>query len=125
MQASNAASLVNRFLAGDAGNVVISRIVDATTNPPTIVSTRPIRGFVRNYKPTELGNGIALGDSNVTIQGDALIGLMQTQLPGGVIMNVPRKNDKIFVRGRERNIEGVDPIEIGSQVVRVNLLVRG
>jgi hypothetical protein len=124
MLASNAAGMVNRFLSGDGEDVVISRIVDATTNPPTTVFAT-CRAFVRDYRPEELMGGIVLGDSKVSLGGAALAKLMQVQPPGGVLMNVPRKNDKIVVRGRQRNIEGVAPIAIGGQIVRIDLLVRG
>jgi len=127
MIASTAASLVSRFIAANGEQVIISRIIDAHPTPPKRVSTAPISAFVRNYRLEEIfpGSGIAQGDSLVSLPGDALDQMRQLQMPGGVTMNVPRKGDKIQIRGRERNIEGVAPISIGGSIVRIDLTVKG
>ena len=118
MDASDAAELTNSFIEDDGEPVTISRITDATTSPPTRVSASAT-GFVRDYTPRELGNGVIQGDSNVAIEGDALPQLAQR------LGTAPRKNDKITYGGFERNIEMVSPIRIGGQVARINLQCRG
>src|SRR5215469_13038230 len=99
MRSTEAAQLVNSFLQSDGELVTISRITDATTSPPTVTAVDCL-AFVRDYRPEELGQGIAQGDSNVTIGGQALANLVQ---PGNIDIGLPRKGDKILIRGRQRN----------------------
>lgn len=119
MLASEAAELMASFLPSDGETVVISRIVGG--NPPTIQQTPAVPAFVRQYRPIELGNGIEQGDSQVTLLGDALAMLTQS----GLDPLIPRLGDKILIRGRQRNIQAAAPIAIGSQIVRLDLQVRG
>jgi len=37
----------------------------------------------------------------------------------------PHKGDKIFINGWERNVEKVASLNIGGQIVRVDIVVRG
>jgi hypothetical protein len=118
MDASDATELIGSFIGEDGEPVTISRITNATTTPPTRI-TATCQGFVRDYRPNELGNGILQGDSNISIEGNSLPQLAQR------LGTAPRKNDKISYGGFERNIEMVVPIRIGGQVVRINMLARG
>lgn len=82
--------------------------------------------FVRGYEPRELNGGVVQGDSEVTISPTG-IGSWPGALAqsDGTDTKVPRKNDKVVIAGRVRNIEAPMPIYIGSTLVRVNLQVRG
>jgi hypothetical protein len=120
MDPAEAAEILDAFLApGENGEeVTFVRITDATSNPPSTVSAS-CQASVRRYAPHELGNGIIQGDSNVVIEGGQLLELAQR------LGTPPRKNDKILIGGWERNVEMVAPLNIGGEIVRLDLTVRG
>lgn len=90
----------------------------------------PCKASVRNYQPQELVTGTAL------IQGDSLAVLSPTDLrnsgwPGTQTelatddQLIPRKDDKLVVSGRERNVQAATPFFIGDALVRLELQCRG
>lgn len=77
-----------------------------------------VRGFVRDYQPGEIVGGI--------VQGDTHIALSPTQMAGSEFEGSPvRRNDKVVIRGRVRNVEAADPVLLDDRLVRINLQVRG
>lgn len=84
---------------------------------PNVDVTLP--AFVRGYQPNELVGGIVQGDTMVTISPTGI-----GTWPSGA-SEVPKKNDKVVIAGRLRNVEMPDPIYLAGTLVRVNLQVRG
>jgi len=86
------------------------------------------RAFVRGYTPQELIGGISQTDSLVTISPTEIFA---TQWPGGqspgssVDPRIPRKNDRVIIQGRVRNIESVGPFFVASELVRIEMRVIG
>jgi hypothetical protein len=124
MDPSDAIELTNAFvdpgLGGNGTAITFTRITDVRTTPPTAVSATCV-GFVRNYRPQDIipGGNLKQGDSNITIEADAIPALAER------LGTPPRATDKVSYSGFQRNVEGVDPLMIGGQYVRINILVRG
>ncbi len=76
-----------------------------------------VYGRAKNYDPAELIGGIAQGDSEITFTNAEIAA---AQWPGP-----PRQNDKIVVDGKVRNVEGVEPKYLGSEVLVYVCRVRG
>lgn len=108
--AADAISDLDAEMAETGQAVTLRRIVP---NAPAI--ERPSRAFVRGYRPDELVGGIN--------QGDTLVALSPTNLPAEFADL--RRNDRVIIEGRVRNVEYVDPVRINGTLVRINALVRG
>lgn len=76
-----------------------------------------VRASVRAAKPEELIGNVDQTHSRVVISPTSLAAA-QWAMP-------IRKNDKAVIAGRVRNIEFVQPIEVGDVLVRVELTVAG
>lgn len=76
-----------------------------------------IYGTPKNYRPDELVNGITQGDTEVTLTNAEIAA---AQWPGP-----PRKNDKIVIDGKTRNIEAVEPKYLGTEILVYVCQVRG
>ncbi|WP_336799572.1 hypothetical protein [Kaistia sp. MMO-174] len=103
-----AIAMLDRTVARHGQTVILRRATDDLT----------ARGFVRDYKPEEIVGGIAQGDTNIA--------LSPTQIAGSQFDAAPiRRNDKVVIRGRVRNVEAADFLLIDDRLVRINLQVRG
>jgi hypothetical protein len=85
----------------------------------------------------------AAGDPKVVVAGithdDVKVIISPTQIrekqwPGGVIPDdapfnpdaqLPRRGDRLIIKGREYRIEAVDPISVSGEVVRINMITLG
>jgi hypothetical protein len=83
------------------------------------------RAFVRGGPTQEIERNIApaQADIKVIMSATALTRLAQRPAVGDPLL--PRRNDKVTVHGRQRNIESVAPIYPSGELVRVDLTVRG
>lgn len=119
MTPADAIAILDRQLAEHGQTITLRR----NGSPNVDVS---LSAFVRGYEPRELNGGVVQGDSEVTISPTGI-----GSWPGALAQSdgsdtkVPRKNDKVLIAGRLRNIEASAPIYIGSTLVRINLQVRG
>ena len=119
---------LDKSLAVDGEDFILRRVIGAThqTNIDVLC-----RGFVRRYRAQELTTVIIQGDSNIIMSPTQIIA---AQWPGGTPVTasdaaldhrVPRKNDKVVLQGKVRNIETAEPIYIANELVRLELQVRG
>jgi hypothetical protein len=67
---------------------------------------------VRGYKPEELVGMVEQADRQVTLS------------PTNLNAFVPQDNDDVSISGRLGKVMDVEPVQIGSTVVRYNLQVR-
>lgn len=88
-----------------------------------IVGTHPQTWFdvtcqasVRGYPLEQLIGGITQTDSFVILSPTQI-----AQWVGGV----PRVNDKAIIQGRVRNVQFVNPIYVGGELVRIEMRVLG
>lgn len=108
--ATDAIADLDAELAETGQGVTLRRVV---ANAPAI--ERPFRAFVRGYRPDEIAGGIQ--------QGDTLVVMSPTSLPAD--FTDLKRNDRVIIDGRTRNVEYVDPVRIDGVLVRINALVRG
>lgn len=106
---------LDRQVAAHGQEVTLRRVVP---NAAAIEAT--VRGVVRGYRPEQITDGITMGASQVILSPSALIGT-----PFEAEESWPRKNDKVIINGRVRNIEAPDPIKVNDVLVRFNLQVAG
>lgn len=111
------------------GEIIILRRNFGTT-PSTTVDVE-LRAFVRGYAPQELVGGISQTDSLIVTSPTEIT---RAQWPGGQTPTsglfvsdprLPKKNDRVIVQGRLRNVETVGPIFIGDELVRIEMRVLG
>lgn len=81
-----------------------------------------VRAAVRSYSPSELVGGIAETDRLVIISPTQILA---ANWPNGAPENIPRRLDKVVIAGAVNNVESVNPIFIGSELVRIEMRVRG
>jgi hypothetical protein len=121
MTPAGAISMLDRQIAEHGQTITLRR-------PGTPGVEAELPAFVRGYRPEELVGAIIQGDSEVTISPTDIASsgwpgaLAQTD---GTDPMVPRKGDKVVLKGRVRNIEAAVPIYIADTPVRVKLMVRG
>lgn len=121
-------SQLDRSLAVDGEDFVLRRVI-GTTNLANIDVV--CRGCIRGYLPHELTTSIIQGDTKIIMSPTQIIA---AQWPGGLPVissnaaldhRVPRKNDKVVVQGKPRNIEAASPIYLANELVRIELQTRG
>ncbi|MHB2265664.1 hypothetical protein [Aliihoeflea sp. PC F10.4] len=115
MLPSKAIAKLDRLITKHGQTIALRR---AVANAPAIEAT--VRGSMRGYRPEEITDGIAVGSSQVILSPTVLKGT-----PFEDESNWPRKNDKVVINGRVRNIEAPDPVKIDDVLVRLNLTVAG
>lgn len=76
-----------------------------------------VYGRTKGYTPEEIGGGIIAGDVEVTFTNAEIAA---AGWPGP-----PKRNDKMVIDGRLRNIEFVDPKFLGTSVLAFFCQVRG
>jgi hypothetical protein len=111
MNAQDAIDMLDRQIGEDGQTIRLRRAAGA-------VIERPHKAFSRGYKPSELVGGLQ--------QGDTLLVISPTGLPREFAGDdLLRRGDKIWLSGRLRSVEFVDPVLIGDTLVRLNATVRG
>lgn len=115
-------------LARAASFVTLRRQVGMAPNVANI-DLPNVPAAVRSYGATELVGDIKQTDSHVVISPTPIV---KAQWPGGELPgaiaadpSLPRRNDQLVIAGRVRNIEVVDPIYIGFDLVRIEMRVSG
>lgn len=111
-------SFVDPMVGGNGTTITFTRVTGIS---PLTTVTATCFGFVRDYRPQEIvaGSSLLQGDSNITIEGNALPALAQR------LGTPPRATDKVSYAGFQRTVVSADPLKIGDTVVRINLQVRG
>lgn len=115
-------------LAVAGQDILLRRVIGQGTNVQNI--DVPLKALVRSYQPVELIGGIAQTDSKVIMSPTEIA---RAQWPGGEVQSgtvadptLPRRNDKLIVDGRVRNVEVVNPIVMpGGVRVRIELRISG
>lgn len=107
--------MLDRQIRKHGQTVTLRRVVP---NAPAVEAT--LRCAVRGYRPEEITDGITVGASQVILSPTHLRGT-----PFEAEANWPRKNDKIVINSRVRNVEAPDPIKVDDVLVRFNLVVSG
>lgn len=115
MSPEQAIAALDRQIAEHGQDVTLRRAVQ---NEDAI--ERDARAFVRGYRPDELVGGIQQGDTQVTISPTSL-----PQEFADTDADRLRRNDRIVIDGRRRNIEFANPVRMNGVLVRINCLVRG
>jgi hypothetical protein len=127
-EAAAAIADLDSALAEAGQDVILRRIVGSGTALVNI--DVKCRASVRTYrlKEEQIDAGIATAVQLVTISPTQI---NEAQWPGGglpgqsVSPSIPRRNDKMIIDGRPRNVEAVEPMSVGNQIVRFNLEVVG
>lgn len=112
----------------DYGTDVVLRRVSGTAPNQTNTDVT-VRAAVRSYQPNELVGGINQTDSLVIISPTqiAAAGWPAGESASTTVADptLPRRLDKMIIAGRARNIEVVDPIYLGGELVRIEIRVIG
>ena len=116
---------LNRQLSSQGQYITLTRMTGSDNQAESSVRCLAI---VRQYDPSELGEGIIQGDSLLIVGLDEI---NNASWPGGRIgptvgdPRVPVKGDKVMVAGTERSVEVADPLYVAGTLVRLNIRVRG
>ena len=123
---------LDRALDEDGETVRLRRVAGAARNPVNLDVDCP--AFVRSWRLREqpLVGTLAQFDFVATISPTPIL---NAQWPGGTAPTaaglpappawLPRKNDKLIIKGTIRNIEAVDPIAVDGVVVRIEMMTLG
>lgn len=119
---------LDEALANDGQDVVLRRVAGQGT--ASINIDVKCRAFVRPYRLREdaIVGGIMQAVLMVTLSPTEIA---QAQWPGGglpgqpVDPSIPRRNDKVIIDGRLRNIEACVPFRVSGVAVRYDLQVTG
>ncbi len=98
--------------AGDT--VIVRRYTAPSGNPRPKIDVPDVPATVRSVRAEDLVGNIDQTWSKIVLSPT----MIATLLP-------LKKNDKVMVRGQERNVEIVKPISIQNVIVRVDLMVSG
>lgn len=112
MTPEQAIAQLNRQIAANGQTVALRK---ATAKDGS--QDKPLRAFVRGYKPDELAGGVQQGDSTVIVSPTELA---KSGFAGPIV-----RLDRVVVAGRVRSIEVANPVMLNDQVVRIELRVRG
>jgi hypothetical protein len=112
-----------------AGNDITLRRVTGSAPGVSNVDVT-VRAAVRSYQPQELVGGIAQTDSLAIISPTQIAALPwpgNGEVASATVADpaLPRRNDKLVIAGRVRNIEAVMPIYLDGVLVRIELRVNG
>ena len=126
---------LDKSLAEDGEWVELQRL----TGTQLIAVKCRCRAKVRNYDAKELIGGLTQDMSEVIISSTEIIRTgwpgpdVQVRNSAGVVTvafdqkdrRVPRKNDKVVIQGKTRNIEVPKPTYVDDGLVRIMLVVAG
>lgn len=113
-----------------AGEDIILRRVAGTGNNQAIIDVA-CRATVRGVRAEEVVGTITMADLAVIISPSEIL---NAQWPGGqretVVQDkadprVPRSTDFMVIKGKQRQVKFSDPIFVGGEWVRCNLIVAG
>jgi hypothetical protein len=96
---------------------------------PIIEKDVTVRASVRGVRSNEIVGTVTQAYSKAVISMTQILAAGwpagHTVTPGAVDPRLPRANDFLIVKGKQRQIMFVNPIAIDGTVVRVNLTVAG
>ena len=75
-----------------------------------VLTSSPVMGFTRSYRPDELVGQLRQDDAEVTLSTNGLF---------------PQKGDLVVIRGRAWSILGIDSIGLGGVIVAHRCWIRG
>jgi hypothetical protein len=110
---------LDEALAAVGEDIILRRVNGEDPNTTNVDVT--CRAVVRSFEPEELVGGIAQTASRVIVSPSEI---EAAGWPGSS-PNIPRRLDQVIIAGRVRDIEAVDPIHVGSRLVRIELRVLG
>lgn len=118
--------MLERQLAAHGQDVRLQRL----TGTQQVFFEVTCRALVRGYEPRELIGGILQGDSKVIlspgeIEANGWPGPNSSATPTAQDRRIPRKDDKVVIAGKTRNVEAGAPIYLAGELVRIELQVRG
>lgn len=114
MQAQVAIAILEKQLGLHGQDVTFRRYLSATGSPRPKTEA-VVRAFIRPLKAEEMVGDIDAKYSHVTISPEAVSAFLPIV-----------KNDKIVLDGGiERNVEFPKPLWIGSELVRIDLIIGG
>jgi hypothetical protein len=101
-------------LAGYGQTVTLQRTTQDSDGAVTVVDSADCPAKVRPYTPQDLEAG-EVADIRVILSPTSL-----------VTFGLPKRDDRIVIEDdNPSNIEQIEPLYYGGQIVRVNLLCRG
>lgn len=119
---------LDRALAKAGQTIVLRRLYGQAPNVVNVDSPA-IPAAVRSPSNEELAAGYAQTDSVVILSPT---GIADAQWPGGELPSatvadpsMPRRNDKVVIDVRARNVELVKPFVVGGELVRIEMRVLG
>jgi hypothetical protein len=120
--ADSAIAELDSALAEAGQDVTLSRVVAG------VAIEVQCRANVRAYrlKEEDVVGGVASAVSIVSLSPTQIAdsGWPGVMVPGDTVdPSIPRRNDKVIIDGRTRNVEAVEAVSVGNQVVRFNLSV--
>jgi hypothetical protein len=96
---------------------------------PLVEKDVTVRASVRGVRSSEVVGTVTQAYSKAVISMTQILAASwpvgHTVTPGAVDPRLPRANDFLIVKGKQRQIMFVNPIAIDGTVVRVNLTVAG
>lgn len=110
-------------------NVILRRIVGVTDTVNIDVTVRANVRLVRG--PDELVGGIGQDDLRIIISPTQIAA---AQWPGGGVdppapfnpdRSLPRRGDRVIVKGRMYRVEHANPMAVLGQVVRIEMITKG
>lgn len=112
----------------ETGQTITLRRLTLGPNGVQIPFSVDCAAAVRGYAPNELVNGITQQDSKVILSPTEIT---RAGWPGPAMVpttldrRVPLKNDKVIIDGRVRNVEAAIGVSVGSELVRLEIQVKG
>lgn len=113
MNPASAKASLRRQLSEHGQDIVLRRYTAPSGNPRPS-DDLPVRAFVRAVKAEEIVGRIDSTFSNVAFDPDDAAGLWPV-----------RKDDKVVIDGKTRNVEVVKPVTLAGVLVRCDLVVAG
>lgn len=113
----------------EAGTTIkLRRIIGASPNQTWVDVTLP--ASIRSPTAEELVAGFLQTDSVVILSPTSILAAQWPggQPPGQIHPELPKGGtggDKVFVLGTPRQVEAVNPVEVGGVVARIELRVKG
>ena len=126
MTPATAISMLDRQLAAHGEDIRLQKLTGTQQIPFEVVC----RAFVRGYSPNELLAGISQSDVQVIISatqidaqswpGPSLTTALPTQ-----DRRIPTKGDRVYIKGKPRNVESAQGIYLDGTLVRIEMRVLG
>ena len=129
MTPAAAISMLDRQLAAHGERVRLQRLTLGPAGIQVPFSVR-CRAFVRGFEPEELVGGIKQTDSKVILSPTEIMrkawpGPAIGQQPPGQDRRIPVKDDRVFIKGKPRNVDAATGIYLNGVLVRIEMRVIG